>query len=163
MTAQAELIDWIRHDHQNMGQAVELLDRYLFHLRFEGKHHQQQNLNRIREHLEFLEKDMDRRMSYEEKILFPFLARHIPRVKPLIHMLCWDHENCRREFNYLTTDYPSKDASEILDHGDYLVNLLKSHCSIEDKGAIALLQSELKSHEKKHLRSVWDALQGESG
>ncbi len=161
MKESAELIDWIKNDHESLRQAIELLDRYLYHLRYEGKRHTQDNLLRIGQHVRFLQKDMDRRIRYEEKILFPFLIMHVPRFEPLFHLLHIDHEKCRREFQFFADDSGDASVEEVLRHGEYLTGLLRSHWSIEDKSAIASVQHELKGHEKARLAHEWRRLGGD--
>jgi hypothetical protein len=157
----AKLIDWLKSDHESLRQAIELLDRYLYHLRYEGKRHTQDNLLRIKQHVQFLQKDMDRRIRYEETILFPFLIMHVPRFEPLFHLLHIDHEQCRQEFQFLAASSGDISVEEVLRHGEYLTGLLRSHWSIEDKSAIASVQHELKGHEKNRLAHHWHELGGD--
>lgn len=150
-----DLIGWIRKDHEQLGQAIELLDRCVFHLRFEGKQHTKDNINRIRDHVNYLHEDMNRRVRYEEEVLFPFLTMHIPRIKPLFNLLHTDHQLFESEFNELSDSIATGLRSDILIHGDLLLGLLRSHWLLEGAETIAPLQDELKNHEKERLNRLW--------
>lgn len=150
-----DLVGWIRWDHERLGQAIELLDRCVFHLRFEGKQRTKDNIDRIRDHVNYLHDDMNRRMRYEEEVLFPFLSMHIPRIQPLFDLLRNDHLQFESEFKELSDSVAAGIRSEILVHGDFLIGLLRSHWLLEGMEAIAPLQDELKRHEKDRLNRLW--------
>ncbi len=166
MATQLGFLSWIQNDHERMRQAIELLDRRLYHLRYEGKRQQGNNLELVREHALFLRKDMCRRVRYEEAVLFPFLATHIPRLEPVYSLLCADHEQCRLGLDFLSRKASQSDLNEIASRGDYLINLLRHHWLLEESNIVGVLQHELKSHEKERLARLsvaWEARLCENG
>ena len=111
----------------------------------------------------FFEKEVVRHMKTEEKELFPFLQRHIPRLESVICLLSAEHEDFRRGFKtfkrlFLKLYRNPKSTLRAMDNargeGMRLAFLLKGHLWAEGEILHKTAWRELRPAEKRRLNGV---------
>lgn len=150
-------------DHDDTLQKTYRLEEILVHLRYEGKVSLGKNLKQAREVLAFFSREVQRHMADEERVLFPFLKAHLPRLEPLVHYLSSEHQDFRRQvarFKLLLSRLSKKKASlnrdkvigKLKETGIYLVHLLRAHLQGESEILCKVADRELRQDEKKELK-----------
>lgn len=151
--------------HTEVSDEIKRLEEAVHNLQFEGKASLGRNLKQIRAALTFFSSSLVKHIELEEKVLFPFLGSHIPKLESVIHLLIAEHEDFKRNYEDLglfidsLTDQTSevdrtKMIKKIQETGTYMVYLLKNHLRVEDKGVYGVAQQELRAEEKKELETV---------
>ncbi|MBI1978361.1 MAG: hemerythrin domain-containing protein [Candidatus Omnitrophica bacterium] len=151
--------------HTDVSHEVERLEEAVHNLQFEGKASLGRNLKQIRATLHFFSSSLAKHIELEEKVLFPFLGSHIPKLEPVIHLLIAEHEDFKRNYEDLGLflDSLSDQTSEtdrgkmikkIQETGTYVVYLLKNHLRVEDRGVYGVAEEELRGEEKKELEGA---------
>lgn len=141
------------------------LGDFLKNLRYEGKPSIGKNIMRGKRMTEMLERELENHIKAEEKILYPYVERHIPRMGALIQILKSEHETFRKTFLEFKSElkrflkgknYPDRKEKliKINEIGTYLVYLLKHHLEIEMRSLYRLIDRELSAWEKKELSTA---------
>ena len=144
---------------------IKRLEKAVNNLQFEGKASVGRNLKQIRSSLDFFCSSLVKHIDLEEKVLFPFLKSHIPKLEAVIHLVVTEHEDFRHNFedlklflDSLSDQMPEADRAKmtkkIQDTGTYLVYLLKNHLRVESKAIYGVADQELKADEKKKLEGA---------
>ncbi len=143
-------------------EKVEVLEKILHHLRFEGKASLGKSLKEAREVQSFFAKDLARHIPFEEGTVFPFFKTHVPRVEPMIWLLQEEHQDLniylktfKSGLDELSKVKEERERIRILDKllitGNYLIYLLRYHLRTEKKYLYRIVDRELKENEKKKL------------
>jgi len=143
-------------------QKTDELHEILIRLRCEGKPSLEMNTKNLRRILKFFKKDLLDHMQVEEKVLFPFLERHVPRLEWTIRLLCAEHYDFKRDLNIFEHllkrlgKEKSLQARTILiqklhETGIMLIYLLRHHIEVESKGIFEAISVELNRREKEEL------------
>jgi hemerythrin-like domain-containing protein len=154
----------IEKDHEAALHEAEQLEEALSHLTYEGKASFGKNLKRTNTVIKFLDDEVLNHLSREEKVLFPFLEKHFPRLRSALGVLKVEHLEFKKNLSLLhayideLTDVPlGPKRAELIDKirrcGTYLACLLKHHVQTENKGIYRVIAKELKENEKKVLLS----------
>ena len=154
------ITQFLEEDHHAAFLKLKQFSDSLTKLRYEGNQNFRENLKKIRELLQFFQKEVQGHMRLEEKTLFPFLEQYIPRLGPMIYLLLSEHEdfrNCLEELK--KTSLQLKDAkagkARLVDHlsdrGTYFVCLSRSHLWVESQSLYRVADHELRPDEKKKL------------
>lgn len=139
-------------------QGTVRFQNLLVNLRYEGKPRLGNNIRQTAQILGFLKHDVVRRFRFEEKEIYPFLARHIPKLEPALRMLEAEHrefqnklKSFQRSFDRFTKDGPSgiKAAGSLRETGTYLTYLLRHHLLLEN--FVYKAAGELRADEKAEL------------
>lgn len=161
-----------REDFEALRMARELRE-ILTHLSFEGKLSLGKNLNRARGVLRFFKQRLNRHLDEEEKVVFPFLKTHIPKLEPLIAILHSEHEDFRknlgrfqfwlRELVKEKNGFDRRRAIEKLkETGIYLVYLLEGHAQEESEVLYKVADRQLRQSEKRKLLKKMNRRNGAS-
>ncbi len=132
----------------------------LVNLRFEGKQNVAKNMIRLRGLVSYFQEEVKAHMREEEKVLFPFLRTHIPRLEPMICLLVSEHGDFRNSLKDLNLSLSvfkkvNSDKTRIIhqfnEQGIHLICLLRGHMSVETKTLYRAADNELRPDEKKRL------------
>ena len=147
---------------KNHGQTLKELDRlyeFLKRLHYEGKPQRGKNCKEIAAMLSRFEKEITEHLREEEKVLFPFLEKHVPMLQSFIYLLLSEHEDFRNSLEEMKRSLKSLkygvDASvtvhRIYQRGIYFICLLRSHMWVESQNLYKTADKELKPEEKRQL------------
>ena len=147
---------------KNHGQTLKELDRLyeaLRKLRYEGKAQRGKNTREIVGMISRFNHEMAEHLEEEEKILFPFLERHLPRLQSLIYLLLSEHEDFRNSLDRMRSSLhllkagadASVTAHQLYQRGIYFICLLRSHMWVESQNLYKTADRELKPGEKREL------------
>ncbi len=154
------LSEMFERDHRQTARDLNQFYSVLEKLRFEGKQNLSKNLKHAQEFVSNFKKDFESHMIEEEKILFPFLARHIPKLKPMIGLLNSEHSDFRDSMNKLKSSLskaqkPAADRAfliyKINEQFTYLICFLRGHMQVETQVLYRIAEDELRPDEKKQL------------
>ena len=150
----------LEKDHKATFQNLDRFYEALKNLRFEGKQNLGKNISEIREFVSYFKREIKTHMREEEKILFPFLQTHVPRLEPMICLLLSEHGDFRNCLNYLGLSLSEfrktgSDKTRLIhglnEQGTYLVCLLRGHMWLETQSLYRAADRELHRSEKKQL------------
>jgi hemerythrin-like domain-containing protein len=107
-------------------------------------------------------------MILEEKILFPYLETHIPKLKFMIHIIEEEHEDLRRNlaaFRLLLEALFSKRPDRVKEgliekmrrKGRYLGYFLHNHTLAENETVYRVIETELNAREKEELNECFNS------
>lgn len=122
--------------------------------------YRERNMSEIASHVAYFKKELTGHMREEEKVLFPFLRKHIPRLEPVVYLLLSEHQDfreglrsmqlCLRSYRRKMSLGPSlRDA--LCDRGTYLTCLLRSHMWVESSSLYKAADTELQPEERAEL------------
>lgn len=129
-------------------------------LRYEGKIQTGKNSRELSRLLVFFKEDLIAHIREEEKVLFPFLKTHIPKLEPVIRLLLSEHEDCRETLKELLRSYHQFETSrgrkpgvvhQIYEQGIYFICLVRSHLWVESQNLYKVADRELHVAEKKRI------------
>lgn len=143
-------------------EEVDRLYRVLTNLHYEGKPMVGKNVNEAREVLLFFSTELAEHVELEERVLFPFLETHLPKLETLISLLRSEHVDFRKsvqnfELALLELANERRGSSqprilgEIRERGIYLVYLLRNHVHVEQEGIYRVVERDLHAEEKQEL------------
>lgn len=150
----------LEREHKTTFHKLNQLYEVLRKLRYEGKLKLGKNIAEINEIVDYFKQELDGHMRDEEKILFPFLQKHIPRLEPMIYLLLSEHEDFRNSIGNLKAAlYRARAGAsvkpnlidEIGSQGTYLICLLRSHMWAESHSLYKVADKELRLSEKRKL------------
>ena len=126
----------LEKDHKKTFRHLNRFYEILKNLRFEGKQNLGKNIRETRKLVSFFKREIEAHMREEEKILFPFLQTHVPRLEPMICLLLSEHEDVRHCLDHLRFSLSEfrktgSDKTRLIhglnEQGTYLVCLLRGH------------------------------------
>lgn len=149
-------------DHEEALRQIREFQAAMTHLQYEGKLALGKNLSRAREVVRFFDGEVRGHMDREEKILFPYLETHLPKLTPLIVLLRSEHrtfqntlERFRARLEELAKEKSERRRSPILsdlkEAGTYLVYLLQGHHQEESQILYKVADDLLQKEEKQEL------------
>lgn len=150
----------LEKDHKTTFQKLNQFYEVLRKLRYEGKMKLGRNLSEVQELVNYFKKELDSHMRDEEKVLFPFLQTHIPRLEPMVYLLLSEHEDFRNSLGNLKAaldGFKSRAAvkpgliDKICEQGTYLIGLLRSHMWVESHSLYKAADKELRLSERRKL------------
>ena len=150
----------LEKDHKPTFQKLNQFYKVLKKLRYEGKLTLGQNLNEAIKLVTYFKRELDGHMRDEEKILFPFLQTHVPRLEPIIYLLLSEHEDFRnsiKDLKMALSEFKKHELvkpgilDKICEQGTYLICLLRSHMSVESNSLYRVADKELRLGEKRKL------------
>jgi len=150
----------LEKDHKTTLQKLNRFYEVLRKLRYEGKLALGKNLSEVNVFVSYFKRELDGHMHDEEKILFPFLQTHIPRLEPMIYLLLSEHDDFRNSLKSLRASlsefkrYKSikpDTIDKICEQGTYLICLLRSHMWVESHSLYRAADKELRLSEKQKL------------
>jgi iron-sulfur cluster repair protein YtfE (RIC family) len=152
----------VRESHNGIVDRVSRLNRSLQGLRFEGKAMAGKNTRILKLLFRELAGELSRDMRLEEKWLFPYLEKHVPKLKLMLHILEEEHENLRsslESFEDLLDELARRKGGRggfavierLRRKGIYLNYFLHNHMGAENDSVYRIMMSELTPREKAEL------------
>jgi hemerythrin-like domain-containing protein len=150
----------LEKDHKTTFQKLNQFYEVLRKLRYEGKLTLGKNIAEAIELVGYFKRELDGHMCEEEKILFPFLKTHIPRLEPMIYLILSEHEDFRNSLKSLKASLSEfkrhksvkpGTIDKICEQGTYLICLLRSHMWVESHSLYRAADKELRLSEKRKL------------
>ncbi|MBI2167047.1 MAG: hemerythrin domain-containing protein [Candidatus Omnitrophica bacterium] len=157
-----EVVRLLERGHADTLQKISQLEKALLNLRFEGKPSLGKNLRQAEEVLDFLRNQLMKHIRIEEKVIFPFLSAHIPKLESVIHLLEGEHDEFRKNVEDFCFELEAvskakaglgfgRTLERAQETGTYLVYLLRNHIRAEHQSVYKVIHSELRPDEKKEL------------
>ncbi len=149
--------------HDEIARRANRFQEVLTNLNYEGKPRLGKNLKEARALLNGLKKSLSAQFAVEEKAIFPFLGKHIPKLNCALDLLQAEHEELKTQleiFENRLDVFPKrqkgsqerlKAAPRIKESGTYLVYCLRNHLRAEKGLIFKCLGRELKKEEKRKL------------
>ena len=158
-------VSLVRDLEQTHSETLEKADRFyeiLIKLRYEGKVSLGKNCRDAKEVLKFFSGEHHQHMECEERIIFPFLKTHVPKLESIIHLLLAEHRDFKRnllifEHSIHELDKGKNDSEratileKIKEVGTYLIYLLKSHNQFESASVYKVIDQELHPDEVEEI------------
>lgn len=148
---QKTIFELFEKNHKTTLENLNRLYDALHRLRYEGKMNTGKNLSEIRTLTAYFKREMIGHMKQEERVLFPFLCTHIPRLQPMLRLLSADHKEFRDGLAGLEKNIKTGKADLIAEQGTYIVCLLSSHMWVESHSLYKAADKELRLNEKRTL------------
>lgn len=158
------IADLLEDEHEQTLEKTDLLQEILTNFRYEGRLSFGKNLKAARGVLRFFKKEVVEHIDLEERVLFPFLKTHFPKLDTAVHLLRAEHEDFRAnlrafelELRKLSGNRKDMNRGKIVDRiretGIYLIYLLRSHLRTESKSLYKVIDREIRQDEKKKLQN----------
>jgi hemerythrin-like domain-containing protein len=152
----------LEEEHRESFRETEKLSDVLTNMRYEGKLSFGKNLKEANRLRIFFNRVMNHHAEMEEKILFPFLERHVPKMETVIRLLRSEHsdfEKTLKEFNALLRAMAGEKDSvkrsllmeKLQEIGTYLIYLLRHHLHNENESVYKTISRDLNQNEKEIL------------
>ncbi len=148
---------------REMLERTRELGATLVRLRYEGKASIQKNILRMRVILKELHRVFKQHLMAEDKKIFPFFTKHVPKVESLTEILSLEHEYLCDLIGQFDSDLsliasqknPLKRAKMIFEmqkRGLYLNYLLQGHIQVEVQNLYPTVHRLLTLPEKQELK-----------
>ncbi len=152
----------IEGDHSLTLQKTDELQSLLTQLRYEGRASLGKNFKEARALLDFFKSELLRHIALEERVVFPFLQIHIPKLEPVLHLLRAEHDDFKRNLQSFEFQIEEllkekddlnrgKKLERLEEVGTYLAYLLRNHIQVESESVYRVVDRELKAEEKREL------------
>lgn len=143
-------------------QKLDRLDGAIKNLQYEGKMFSRKNMREIQGVVNYLKKRLFEHIAIDEKVVFPFLEKHIPRLEPLLCFLRAE----RREFKLSLENFEAlfqklkdeqnglrqhKIFEQLKEKGIYVTYLVRHHIQIEMESVYSMIDRQLQEDEKNEL------------
>lgn len=149
-------------EYQDVLEKLDGLYEATKNLQFEGKLFIGRNRKAIERVIKFLKKKLSWHIALDEKIIFPFLEVHIPKLGPVLNLLRAERnefkanlENFESLFQQLKNEKNNsgyyKTLEELREKGIYLVCLMRNHICAENESVYKAIDQELHLDEKRGL------------
>ena len=157
---------WIQ-EHAEINHETDKMVKAILNLRLEGKNLAENNLKQIQGVLEYFDKTLICHIAAEEKGLFPFLDRHVPKLETLTRLLRSEHLSIMEEIKGIETLVKKirkqrwcvesvRDVELLRESGTYLVHILRGHAHEENSSVYRAVTHELRHSEQKELIRVME-------
>lgn len=164
-TTALSIVSTLESEHGRALEKTDALSNTLTRLKYEGKPTFGKNIKEAREISDFFEKRLLKHMEFEEKTIFPFLEKHIPKLEPVIRYLFQEHSDFQEKlkvFSAALKSPPEKLNSpqawqwmeKTIEAGTYLVYLFRQHTQAERKSLYEAIGELLREDEKKELHGL---------
>ena len=148
----------LEKDHKATFENINHFYSLIEKIRYEGKSTLGKHLTEAAKAVSYFGKEIGDHMREEEKVLFPFIRTHIPRLEPMVCLLLSEHEDFRRSLKDLKKSlqavrnrYSVDAVHRLCERGTYMVCLLRSHMWCESHSLYKAADTELKADEKQCL------------
>lgn len=151
-----------KRDHAFMDSQIEDFQEALLNLRFEGKGSLGKNLRRAQANLSFFREELLWHMRLEEKVLFPYLEKCLPKLESIICLLKLEHDSLRKTMDQIRDlikkllTHPTRETAPVKietlrETGIYWIYLLRSHVEVENESIYKTMSRSLRPNEKNEL------------
>ncbi len=158
------ILELLEDEHQQALKQIEQLDIAIVGLQFEGKTSMGRHVKQIGSILQFFLRRFIKHMEREERVIFPFLSSHIPRLVSVFPLLCSQHNEFKKSakdlqllIHGLSNDKANLDQTRTIQKfcevGTYLIYLLRHHIEVEYQTIYKMINCELRRDEKEELET----------
>lgn len=137
------------------------LEEVFFRLVYEGKLRSGRNLRKAEDVLVNFSTALRRHAAAQERVLYPFLQRHIPKFEPVTGLLISDHRQLFSHFKNLgrmlcslkrkNGSWSAGQTRRLREEGIYLTHFLRHHLKAEEQTVYRAVRTELKNEEREKL------------
>jgi hemerythrin-like domain-containing protein len=156
------IVAFLEEEHAHALDKTNRLHDVLTNLRYEGKPSFGKNVQAVDKLISFFDQKLVDHVHLEEKIIFPFLEIHVPKLESVIHLLRSEHQDFRRNLESFKVHFAKLSAQKndngrgsviekLQEVGTYLIYLLRNHIQAERESIYRMINRELRSDEKKEL------------
>lgn len=135
-------------------------------LRYEGKVQLTKNLKILERVTKFLTDDLIPHIHLDEKVIFPYLEKHVPKLNPMLGFLRGEHcefKESFKAFEKLFSQFKNKKTDshrrvlieKLRDKGTYLFCLLRNHIQAENESVYRVMDEQLHKDEKQELLKLY--------
>src|SRR3989338_4066747 len=94
--SQKKVLDTFEVSHVEILKKSQQLEDVLTRLRYEGRMSFGRNVKELGALLHFLNEDLKNHVTQEERVLFPYVESHIPKLEPVINLLRSEHQEFKK-------------------------------------------------------------------
>lgn len=134
---------------------------------YEGKVSHNKNFKKIQQHIVFFHDELLLHMAMDEKVVFPFLEKHIPRLEPVLRFLKAEHTEFRESLGSFEKIFKAlsggideargrRSVEQLRERGIYLICLIRNHIQSENESVYRVMNEDLKDKEKEELSRLSD-------
>ncbi len=149
-------------EQQVVLQKLDEIDGAINNLKYKGKIFRGRNMKTIEKNVKCLKSKLSQHIAIDEKVIFPFLKKHIPKLEPLLYFLRAE----RKEFesslkNFETLFEKLKDEEggcikgdtirQLNEKGLYVICIMRNHIQMETQSVYKPIGRHLRPEEKKDL------------
>ncbi len=162
-TKASPVVRQLKMDRAAQREGVRRLASVLTRFRYEGKPFLGRNAREARDVLELFTRNLSSHMRLQEKTVFPYLQKHLPRLGPVVLVLRSEHrelveslERFRRLLRNVLRfhdgiRYVRQTLDELIETGHYVNCLVSHHFRAENKILLAIVERDLRDSEKQDL------------
>jgi len=158
------IVHLLEKDSAGMLNVLGRMSDMLVGFRYEGKPSFGKNVKKAKSMLRLLNQEWAQHAWFEEKILFPFIGVHLPKLESMILVLKADHldfKKVTRQLRSLLNRMSAMNSvsrygewiQQVNESGTYLIYFLRHHLEARKEGIEKIIESELRENEKKELAS----------
>ena len=156
----AGILVLFKKEHNDVLGKLDSLDESINNLQYEGKVYFGKNSKAIEKNVNFLKKKLFYHIALDEKVIFPFLETHIPKLSPLLFFLRAERnevklslDNFEKLFQKITAETDSFIRQRIIlqlkEKGIYIVCLMRNHIQMEIESVYKPVDQQLHVEEKR--------------
>ncbi len=156
------IVTFFEQEYKDILQKLDDLYGATKNLQFEGKLFSGKNMKEIEMVIKFLRNKLFVHLKLDEKVIFPFLEVHIPKLGPVLNLLRAERnefkmnlENFESLFRKLKKEKNYLENHKILEglqeKGLYMVCLMRNHIQAENESVYKAIDQELHLDEKRDL------------
>ncbi len=159
------------HQHSEMLKNTNRFQTLLTNLRYEGKPRLGANIQQTRLILKFLESKVIPQFRFEEKSIFPFLRRHIPKLEAALRLLEAEHDEFQSHLKSFQKSFQrfvktgqsdGKNSEALKETGTYMVYLLRHHLKAENQ-VYKVMAENLRADEKAEIKVLFEKAKNHGG
>lgn len=161
----------LEHKHGDVLKITDELYEALNNLNLGGKMFFTKNMKIISADIRFFKKELFPHINFDEKIIFPFVSMHIPRLENMLYFLRAEHVEIKNNFSTFEGLFKKlhskkekkphfRDINRFIDRGTYLFCLLRSHIQTENTSVYKEIEKQLNRREKEELAYLYRAFKG---
>ncbi|OGZ98737.1 MAG: hypothetical protein A3C07_04610 [Candidatus Sungbacteria bacterium RIFCSPHIGHO2_02_FULL_47_11] len=153
---------FLRNEKKVVLKNLDQLEKALYSLQYESKISSSEHIKKAEEVMLFLKNKYTAHIKLDDRIIFPFLEKHVPRLTPILLYLKAERGEFQEELKVfektlLELKRDNKGAlrygiiERLKDKGIYLICLIRSHIQLEEQGVYESLTRGLKPAERSDL------------
>ena len=157
-----QLVHIFKDEKKVVVEKLNQLENAIYNLQYEGKLFSSSHIKKAEEAMRFLKEKFTVHIDLDNRVIFPFLEKHIPRLNSVLLYL----KSERREFQEgfkIFEEILAKLKKEndnmirhgiierLKDKGIYLICLMRNHIQLEEQSVYKSLELELHKDERNIL------------
>lgn len=152
----------LKKDRLQIAELLQSASEMLIGLRYEGKLTFGKNIKKIAVILTLLNREFRKHSRFEEKILFPFVKSHLPKLESVVCFLKAEHDSLKRNLDELCLIFKKRKkmfqlnqrgewVRKLNESGTFMIYSIRHHLDARREGIEEPIENELRSDEKKEL------------